>query len=154
MLKVLIADDEKPVARIYRMALARYLGDESSSEKADLENELFGEQGDSGPLAALTVCMQGAEAVDLAREAAQSGQSFGAIVLDIRMPPGIDGIEAARLIREFDTDVPIVFVSGYSDYEVNEIYEKVPPSSLISYFAKPIQLKKLAEKIREIAIYR
>jgi CheY-like chemotaxis protein len=151
-LKLLLADDDKPIANIYKTGLQRYFVKEQSSPMTDLEGELFGETDNSGTSASVTVCSQGDAAVELASDAIQCGDPFDVIILDIRMPPGISGIDAAEKIRDFDENVPIIFVTGYSDLTLSELQKRVPPPSLMCYLEKPIQLAKLADQIREVAL--
>lgn len=150
-LKLLLADDDKPIANIYKLGLHKYFADPQSAPVDDLESELFGEKDINGASASVTVCSQGADAVELAKDAHQSGVSFDVIVLDIRMPPGISGIDAAERIRSFDQEVPIIFLSGYSDVTLPDMQERVPPPGLMWYVEKPIQLSQLADRIREVA---
>lgn len=39
------------------------------------------------------------------------------ITLDMRMDPGIGGIEALRKIKEKNKDIPVVICSGFPDYK-------------------------------------
>lgn len=148
-LRVLLADDEKPIANLYKVALPTYFVSKKSSEISALEDDLFGSEEESGPSASATVCSQGAEAVEQVRTAIESGEPYDVVVLDIRMPPGINGVEAAAQIRTLDSEVPIIFVSGYSDYALPDLYDRIPPPCLIEYIEKPIQLAQLADRIRE-----
>jgi len=150
-LRVLIADDEDAIVRIYSIGLQHYFAPEDGSSIAALESELFGEAEDDRPSAEITVCQQGTEAVELTRKADDSGTPFDVIVLDIRMPPGISGVEAAQQIRAFDQSVPILFVSGYSDYALNSLQEMVHPASRMDLIEKPVQLANLAAKIKQLA---
>jgi DNA-binding LytR/AlgR family response regulator len=72
------------------------------------------------------------------------------VILDVRMPPGIDGVEAGSQIREFDPEVEIVFVTGYSDVEREELERRVPPPMKLHYYNKPISFMKLAEDVASI----
>ncbi len=149
-LRVLLADDEEAIAHVYNVGLGHYFAPPEPpppDEVDSLEDELYGLAEDERPRAELTLCRQGNEAVELAREAFDAGQSFDVIVLDIRMPPGIDGVEAARQIREFMPEVQILFVSGFSDYGRAELEKLLPPASHMDYIEKPVRLSELANKI-------
>ena len=63
------------------------------------------------------------------------------------MPPGIDGVEAGSKIREFDPDVEIIFVTGFSDVPFAELQRRVPPPVHLHYFSKPLSFTKLAEDV-------
>ena len=74
----------------------------------------------------------------------------GCIVLDVRMPPGINGVEAGERIRRLDPDVPIVFVTGYSDVSDDDLKQRVPPVSRLHFYRKPLSFTALARDIANI----
>jgi len=150
-LRILLADDDPSIVHLYRVGLPRYFEGVGTSAMSELESELFGEKVRSRQAISVTVCHQGNEAVDLANQASQSGTPFDVIILDVRMPPGIDGVKAAERIREFDSAAPIIFVSGYSSMSIQDVYERVPPPELVWFLDKPVQLTQLAEMIRKVA---
>jgi signal transduction histidine kinase/ActR/RegA family two-component response regulator len=49
-----------------------------------------------------------------AQELLQGGAAFDAVLSDIRMPGGVDGIQLARWVREARPELPIVLMTGYS----------------------------------------
>ncbi len=81
------------------------------------------------------------------REAANDGHPFDVVILDVRMPPGIDGVEAGSQIREMDPDVEIVFVTGFSDIPLAELQRRVPPPMKLHYFSKPLSFTQLAHDV-------
>lgn len=150
-LRVLIADDEGAITRIYSIGLQHYFAPDTDPGISDLNNGFFGEAGDDRPAADITVCQQGEEAVELTREAVEAGVPFDVVVLDIRMPPGISGVETAKQIRSIDVAVPLLFVSGYSDFALEDLQKEIPPAPRMDLIEKPVQLAKLASKIKRLA---
>jgi response regulator NasT len=63
-------------------------------------------------------------------------------ILDIRMPV-MSGIDAARLVRA-EHDVPILFLSAYSD---KEMVEHAVAEGALGYLVKPISIEKLIPAI-------
>ena len=51
----------------------------------------------------------------------ESNCPFALAYIDIRMPPGTDGIETVRQIRQFEQDIEIVIMTAYSDKTLPEI---------------------------------
>jgi CheY-like chemotaxis protein len=148
-IRVLIADDDEFVLDCYREA---FLEPESTREMRALDAlsaELFDVEEDveEEPKFKVTACSQGNDAISLAKEAANDGHPFDVVILDVRMPPGIDGVEAGSKIRELDPEVEIVFVSGYSDVPLDELQRRVPPPMHLHYFSKPLSFAQLAQDI-------
>ena len=150
-IRVLIADDESAIIRIYSIGLQHYFAPADNASVAAVEKEFFGASEDRRPSVDITVCQQGGEAVELARNAIDSDNPFDVIVLDIRMPPGITGVEAARQIRDLDDSVPILFVSGHADYTLENLKDTMPMASHLDLIEKPVQLARLAAKIKQAA---
>lgn len=61
------------------------------------------------------------------------------IIMDIRLSGSIDGIEAAERIRA-NSDIPIIFMTGYPDKTIKERARKTNP---LGYFVKPLQAVSL-----------
>ncbi|MGA2862570.1 MAG: EAL domain-containing protein [Steroidobacteraceae bacterium] len=80
----------------------------------------------------------GAEAaVAAVKDALAQEQPFAVVFLDMRMPPGPDGVWAAARIRELDPAIEIVICTAYSDVDPCEIGGIVPPEEKLSYLQKP-----------------
>ena len=68
------------------------------------------------------------------------------VLMDVCLEGGREGIEAARWLREV-CDVPIVFVTGYSDGDtIERIHEQVPGAPVLR---KPVRLDHLAIAMAE-----
>lgn len=81
-------------------------------------------------------------------------KSFDLILLDIEMQ-GMDGVSLARRLRKLDANVPLIFVTGYSDY-IADGYEV----AALQYLLKPVSRQKLfaalsraAEKLEQNGRY-
>jgi CheY-like chemotaxis protein len=67
------------------------------------------------------------------------------ILMDIKMPE-IDGIEATRLIKLIDPNIPIIAVTAYA---MSGDEERVIASGCDGYLSKPISKELLLKKIAE-----
>jgi diguanylate cyclase (GGDEF)-like protein len=66
------------------------------------------------------------------------------------MPPGIDGRETARRIRNLDEDVQIVIVTGYSDHAPHQVAAVAGPIDKLFYVSKPfdrLEIRQLASSL-------
>src|SRR3546814_14148419 len=71
---------------------------------------------------------QGEAAVQIVSSSRDRGLPFSAAFLDVRMPPGINGLEAAVKIREIDARLPIVIVTAYTDIQTIDLAKQIPPA--------------------------
>jgi len=88
---------------------------------------------------------QGDQAVDVVREAQDSEQPFAVIFLDMKMPPGPDGLWTGEQIRQLDPYVNFVVVTGFLDIDPEEIVARIPPEDKILYVQKPFHLRELRQ---------
>jgi len=151
-IRVLIADDDEHILECYRQAFGEAEVTDYMKALDSLEAELFDPATDlaAAPDFDVVSCSQGADAITLAKEAANDGQPFDVVILDVRMPPGIDGVEAGTQIRKLDPDIEIIFVTGFSDVPLAELERRIPPPMKLHYFNKPISFMKLAEDVASI----
>ena len=143
-LKILVADDEETILRLYDQILSNDCSSmETESEIDDLESNLFGDHGNKEvveplkPSYELTLCSQGIEAVEAVQTAEAASDPFAIAFIDVRMPPGPDGIWTAENIRAVCPDTQIVIVTGYSDIDPIDIERRVPPVDRLLYIQKP-----------------
>ncbi|OHD17059.1 MAG: histidine kinase [Spirochaetes bacterium GWD1_27_9] len=61
------------------------------------------------------------------------------ILMDIRLAGEIDGIEAAEIIKS-QSNIPIIFITGYDDLTIRKRAEKLNP---LEYLIKPLVIDKL-----------
>ena len=71
------------------------------------------------------------------------------ILMDVVMPGGMNGIEAAEKIKA-DFDIPIIFISGYGD---PEFIEKAKQTEPFGYLMKPLDEREIGAFV-EIALYK
>lgn len=156
-IRVLVADDDEHILRCYRTAFGRSDASDKMRMLDAMEADLFDAAGDCAaekPGFDLVACSQGDEAVAHVAEAAREGCPFDVVILDVRMPPGLGGVDAGSKIRQLDPNVEIIFITGFSDIPRDELERCVPPPSRLHYFNKPLSFSQLAEDIVSIVRQR
>ncbi len=99
--RILLVDDEPEILDGYCQVLAHDRSSNSASGLENVESELFGtaKLPEEAPLFDVSVCRQGEAAVAAVQAANAAGRPFAVAFLDVRMPPGMDGVKAAERIR-------------------------------------------------------
>ncbi len=139
-IRVLAADDEPLIREIYAtiLNLTEFPIDWSAATGETPDPDLAGRAGRKHNFGFESIiCSNSREAVDVVRIALDKKRPFAVVFLDIRMPPGPDGVWAAQQIRKMDQNVNIVMVTGHSDYETGEIARRIPPLENLLYVRKP-----------------
>ena len=72
-----------------------------------------------------------------------SAEKYDLIISDIMMPK-IDGFEFAKSIREFDKEIPILFMTARDDFTSKEKGYRI---GIDEYMTKPIDLDELILRI-------
>lgn len=83
-------------------------------------------------------CLNANEAYDVMYE-----NSIDMIISDIMMP-GADGFEFARAVREFNTEIPILFMTARDDFMSKRMGYSI---GIDDYMVKPIDLEELLLRI-------
>ncbi len=86
------------------------------------------------------IAVSGDEAIKRVKD-----KQFDTIVLDLVMP-GIDGIETLKRLREENPDLQIIILTGHGTVEKGVEAMK---EGAVDFLEKPVDLKKLLEKIGE-----
>ncbi len=152
--RLLIVDDEQNILDAYRQVLAGHQGTDSPGARLDeLENRLFRDQAQRPavlPSFDLTLCRQGPEAVATVRESITTSAPFAVAFIDVRMPPGPDGVWTATQIRALDPWINIVIVTAYSDLSPDEINQQVQPPDRLLYMQKPFHTHEIRQFARAL----
>ncbi len=136
--RILIADDLPAIHEDYRKILAP--DGASRAPFAGLDASFAPElivPGPSGIAFDLAFVLQGEEAVAAAVASRREGRPYALVFLDVRMPPGIDGVETARRLRDADPELQIVLCTAYSDHSLPDIARLFPDSDGLLILKKP-----------------
>ncbi len=146
----MIVDDNRAIHDDFRKILGPAAA--SRDELRALDAELFGttaESSDEGFL--LDSAYQGEEAIEKVRRARAEGREYALLFVDVRMPPGLDGIATTvRLLRE-DPDVGIVICSAYSDHSWEEMTAAFGKTDRVLILKKPfdtVEVRQLAHALQ------
>lgn len=151
MYRILVADDEEPNLKLFQDIVSlefdefcepfSHIASETEAMGASNPAEIVRKDFD------VVLCNQGDEAVARFEEGVRQNKFFSMVFLDIRMPPGPDGIWAAQKIRALDPHVEIVIVTGYADYHPKDISSKVLPAHKLLYLNKPYRINEIFQTI-------
>ena len=101
----------------------------------------------STPAYVVDSAFQGEEALEMVQKSELQNAPYSLVFMDIRMPPGWDGIETIRRIWEQYPHIEMVICTAYSDYSWEEILNKIGNSDLLLFLRKPfdtVAVKQMA----------
>ena len=145
--RILTIDDNPDILSDYRKVLLQGAVDD---EFAAIEASLFGEPTKRfipGVKYHIDSASQGQLGFEMVKEAIKSDQPYSCAFIDIRMPPGWDGIETVQRIWEIDPDLPVVLCTAYSDHSWEEISIRLSRTDQLLFLKKPfdsIELRQVA----------
>jgi PAS domain S-box-containing protein len=148
--RILIVDDNSAIRDDFQKILC------AKTENAEFNAAVEGLFAD-GPKAKahrtefeLGFASQGEEALEMIREALKKGDRYAMAFMDVRMPPGWDGVETTLKLWEVDPDIQIVICTAYSDYSWEEMLEIIPRPEQLLILKKPfdaIEVLQLAQAL-------
>ncbi|MBT4287432.1 MAG: response regulator [Deltaproteobacteria bacterium] len=138
--RILVIDDEVSIRELYKTILQP-----RPKELMQIASQLF----DDNPIAPakeeyiVDMASQGEAGSRFVKDAINKNQAYTLAFIDMRMPPGWDGVKTAIEIRKMDPNIFIVFVTAYSDKNMAEIYQEIGHSNRILYLKKPFALDEI-----------
>lgn len=149
--RIIIIDDNPAIHHDFIKILTSM---NNTTELDSLNKELFGsntEDTDSQkiilPKFQIDTATQGKEGVDQILKAIKQGCPYALAFVDVRMPPGWDGIETIKHIWKLDKDIQIVICTAYSDYSWEETIAELGQTDNLLILKKPfdhIAVRQLA----------
>ncbi len=148
--RILVIDDNRAIHVDFRKILAPDQRSRDCLEECEVA--IFGEP---TPVCERQVfhidsAYQGQEGLRLLHEAIASGQRYAMAFVDVRMPPGWDGIQTADKLWEVDPDLQIVICTAYSDYSWDAMIAKLGHSDRLVILKKPfdnVEVQQLANAL-------
>jgi PAS domain S-box-containing protein len=150
--RVLIIDDNRDIHDDFRKILCPDTAKAAGLDAS--EAALFGPPPDAAQETQFAVdsAYQGQEGVLLVQKALAAGLPYAMAFVDVRMPPGWDGVETTRRIWELDPNLQVVLCTAYSDYSWGEIIEKLGQRDGLLILKKPfdaVEASQLAHALTQ-----
>ncbi|WP_454783963.1 EAL domain-containing protein [Legionella sp. WA2024007413] len=147
-LNIMIIDDNPSIHQDFIKVLT---ASNTKSELRHLEQQLFDDEPSlSGsynpdieyflPKFILNTACQGKEAITKINEDVEKGIHYALAFVDIRMPPGWDGIETIKHMWEIDPEIQVVICTAYSDYSWEETVKELGMGDNYLILKKPFDV--------------
>jgi len=148
--RILIVDDTPSIHEDFRKILA--LPDEMTEDLDEMADSLFGRTEQDAVYKTINYelhsAFQGEEALEMIEKAEAEGRNYSLVFMDVRMPPGLDGIKTILKIWERYPSMEIVICTAYSDYSWIDIIDILGPSDHLLVLKKPFD----ADEAQQMAL--
>ncbi len=149
--RILVIDDNRAIHDDFRKIL---VGDTGNAALDQMSAALFDQP--AKPQTSLEFRVdcanQGEEALWLVQQSLQAAQPYAMAFVDVRMPPGWDGVETVLKLWEVDPDLQVVICTAYADYSWDDLIQKLGHSDRFVILKKPfdsVEVLQLAYALTE-----
>ncbi len=148
-LRILVIDDNPVIHEDFRKILATTTAsDELEQAGASLFDEepvaVHGEPFD------LSFADQGERGFHMVEQSAAAGKPYALAFVDMRMPPGWDGVETIEHIWKVDPEIQVVICTAFSDHPWHRITARLGQTDRLLILRKPfdaIEVEQLASSL-------
>jgi len=136
--RVLVIDDTPSIHQDFHRLLS---GSEEGASLAELRSTVFGKQPPrpKGYRFEVDSAFQGEEGLRRVGAALKEGRPYAVAFVDVRMPPGMDGVETTERLWREDPDLQVVLCSAYTDYSWEQVTQRLGISQRLLILHKPFQ---------------
>ena len=137
--RVLVVDDNPAIHEDFRKILGGNA--DGNTELLAAERLLLGEAAApvARPAFEIDTALQGQEGVARVKKALEEERPYAMAFIDMRMPPGWDGLETILRLWELDPHVQVVICSAHSDYDWTEVVACLDHSDKLLVIKKPFE---------------
>lgn len=138
--RLLVVDDNRAIHHDFRKIL---LARDPDDKLRSLEATLFGDAAPAGrstPVFRVDSAYQGAEALALVQRSLEERQPYSVAFVDMRMPPGWDGLETIEQIWNADPRIQVVICSAYSDHDWQDLTARLGRPDKLLILKKPFDV--------------
>jgi PAS domain S-box-containing protein len=153
--RILIIDDNPAIHEDFKKIFGTISGAGGPGSKGDLEQLEAGIFGD--PLQVqpnleleLSSAFQGQDGVRMIAAAQGEGRPYAVIFVDMRMPPGWDGLETTLRILNQDPIAQLVICTAYSDYSWAEMTNRLGASDRVLILKKPFDNVEVIQLVQSL----
>jgi diguanylate cyclase len=139
--RILIIDDNAAIHLDFRKVLGAQAEHSAQAALDVLEANLFGETVTAAarPNFDIDSAHQGQEGVAMVQQALADGRPYAMAFVDMRMPPGWDGLKTIEHLWATDPDVQVVICSAHTDYDWTEVVQRLGHSDKLLVLRKPAE---------------
>jgi diguanylate cyclase (GGDEF)-like protein/PAS domain S-box-containing protein len=146
--RILFVDDMASIHEDFRKILAK---ESVESEFEAAEAALIGATSKAASVEFdMDSAFQGQEALDKVRASLSANRPYAMAFIDMRMPPGWDGVETVERLWAEDPRLQVVFCTAYSDYSWKEVLTRLDVRDRLLILKKPfdaIEVYQLANAL-------
>lgn len=138
--RLLIVDDNRAIHDDFRKIL---LSRDPDDTLRGLEASLFGDAAparEPGPVFRVDSAYQGSEALALVQRSLEERQPYSVAFVDMRMPPGWDGLETIERLWSADSRIQVVICSAYSDHDWHDLTARLGRPDKLLVLKKPFDV--------------
>ncbi|HEV2454775.1 MAG TPA: PAS domain S-box protein [Verrucomicrobiae bacterium] len=148
--RILVIDDNRAIHDDFRKILGGI--NPNGDGLNELEATMFGNSGKRFSINdfEMDFALQGQQGLELVEQALTAGRPYAMAFVDVRMPPGWDGVETTARIWQRDPNLQVVICTAYSDYSWDDMIEKLGHSERLVILKKPfdnIEVLQLAQSL-------
>ncbi|HTA30749.1 MAG TPA: PAS domain S-box protein, partial [Candidatus Cybelea sp.] len=141
--RILVIDDNRAIHSDFRKILCP----SSSAPLEVLEAALFGpeEAGVKPPVFEMDSAYQGQEGLALLEQSLKQGRPYWMAFVDVRMPPGWDGVETIAKLWEVAPELQVVICTAYSDYSWGSMTSRLQHRDRLVILKKPFDAMEVLQ---------
>ncbi len=148
--RILIVDDTPSIHDDFKKILCNSVNINNGLD--DMAEDLFGGTSQDELYEQLDYevdsAFQGEEAIRMVEKAEKENRGYSLVFMDVRMPPGLDGIKTISRLWEKHPHLEIVICTAYSDYSWVDIVKMLGPSDHLLVLKKPFD----ADEAQQMAL--
>jgi len=148
--RILIIDDNPAIHEDFRKILG---GQATLAKLGDMEKALFGEPEAQAERVVFRIdsAYQGREALEMVQKALQENDPYALAFVDVRMPPGWDGVETLEHIWQCYPELQAVICTAYADYSWDDIAKRLGHTHNLLILKKPFETVEVLQMAHSLS---
>lgn len=149
-IRILIVDDNPSIHIDFNKIFG--LLRESNSKLDEIEAKMFAESPEEKEFKFIVdSAFQGEEALQLISKRMSEKKYYSIAFVDIRMPPGMDGVETTKQIWLLDGNIQVVICTAYSDYSYEDLSKRFGTTDRLLILKKPFENIEVLQLVNTLA---